>query len=567
MRARSIGLAIVALGIGLLSALMVSALSAASQRAHEILFGLASGAHLSASAGLPPWRVISILTGGGVCIGLLSIWAAKRFAGRMADAIEANALHGGRLSITGSIYIVSQTLISNACGAAVGLEAAYTQICSALASDLGRRLAARRSDMRLLVGCGAAGAISAAFGAPLAGSFYAFEVVLGSYSVGSLVPVVASAVTANLLANALNGHVLLDIKVATPLPIGATLSHVLLLSGVCSILGILVMKSVAAIEAGLERTQVPTWLRPALGGVLVGCLAILAPEVMGSGHGALREIEFSSLPLESLALVIILKSAASSISLGSGFRGGLFFASLLIGSATGRFYADAINSVSSLNVDPGASAVAGLASFGAGVLGAPMTMTVLALEMTGDFYVTILALVGAAVATLITREAFGYSFATWRFHLRGETIRGPADIGWIRALTVGSLMRTDAHIAPLKISVAEARAMFPPGAEKQFFLADENGRVASMVLTGQLYSMDVKPETPASAIAQPCRALLTAKMGVREALDAFDANECDVLPVVNTLADGRIIGLLTEAHALRRYGEELERSHRAVLER
>src|SRR5690606_35833553 len=129
--------------------------------------------------------------------------AAGKLKGQMADAIEANALYGGRVSMRGSLLISLQTLLSNGFGGSVGLEAGYTQICSAFSSYFGRKLAARRSDMRLLVACGASGAISAAFSAPLAGTFYAFEVVLGAYTSANLVPVIASAVTAWLVVRRL----------------------------------------------------------------------------------------------------------------------------------------------------------------------------------------------------------------------------------------------------------------------------------------------------------------------------------------------------------------------------
>jgi hypothetical protein len=159
----------------------------------------------------------------------------------MADAIEANALNGGRRSISGSLYITLQTLISNACGSSVGLEAAYTQISAALASLFGRGLAARRSDLRLLVGCGAAGAIAAAFGAPLAGAFYAFEVVLGAYSVGSLMPVAASAIVASLISKPLVGHDLLIMPGPMSAIHGAGFAHLVALAEAlttCKVVGL-----------------------------------------------------------------------------------------------------------------------------------------------------------------------------------------------------------------------------------------------------------------------------------------------------------------------------------------
>ncbi len=567
VRVRSIGLVGVAIVIGAVGAVLVTGLNATAQLAHEFLFGLRRGEHLSVASGLPWQRVLAVLTLGGGVLALASAWLGKNFTGRLADAIEANALHGGRMSVGGSAYIVLQTLISNGCGAAVGLEAAYTQTCAALASRIGRGLAARRSDIRLLVGCGAAGAIAAAFGAPLAGAFYGFEVVLGGYSVASLAPVVASAVTANLVVGALRGQGAVYVAIdASPL-LGTTLTHALIIAAIAAVLGIVVMEGVAIVEGSLARLRVPPLLRPVLGGAAMAGLAMISPMVMGSGHGALQEIERQQMALGALALAVALKCAGSAISLGSGFRGGLFFASLLIGGALGRLYANALNTLTIFHIDPGTAAIAGLAAFGAGVLGAPITMTVLALEITGDFYATISALVAATVATTMVRELFGYSFATWRFHLRGENIRGAADIGWMRDLTVGALMRKATPTAPSDINIAQARALFPPGSEKQFFLVECDNRFAGVVLTGDLHAAEIPVEASVRSLALKHDCCVTPELGVRDALNAFEDNECDVLAVIDSPAARRVVGLLTEAHALRRYGEELERRHRAVIER
>ena len=196
-----------------------------------------------------------------------------------------------------------------------------------------------------------------------------------------------------------------------------------------------------------------------------------------------------------------------------------------------------------------------------------MTMTVLALEMTGDFYVAIAALVAATVSMFLVRELFGYSFATWRFHLRGESIRGPADIGWLRELTVGRLMRKSAPTAPSALTIGAARAQFPPGAEKQIFLVDAAGRFDGVVLTGDLHASEAPPDSPISALARAKEGALTPEIGAREALAAFEDHECDVLAVIDSEATRHVIGLLTEAHALKRYGEVLERHHRSIIDR
>ena len=564
VRAREFGLVVVGAVVGALSGLLVSALSIASQFAHELIFDLDRGQHLSTATALLWWRVMAGPMLGAVALGALTLWAGKRFNGRMADAIEANALNGGRLSMGGSLYITLQTFISNACGSSVGLEAAYTQICSAFSSLLGRGLAARRSDMRLLVGCGAAGAIAAAFGAPLAGAFYAFEVVLGAYSVDSLVPVAASAIAATLISKPIVGHDLLIVPGPMSPILGAGFVHLLVLATCMALAGIVLMRGVAAFDGLFNRSRFPVAFRPVLGGVLVGAMALVSPQVMGSGHGALQANLLHSVPLGLLAGLALLKCLASAVSLGAGYRGGLFFASLLIGSMFGRLYGEGVAFWMDLSLSPGAAAVAGMAAFATGVLGSPVTMTVLALEMTGDFEVTAACFLACAISSLIVRAGFGYSFATWRFHLRGETIRGPADIGWLRDLTVARLMRKDARTLPHDVAIDAARQIFPPGGERQFFLLDKNGRYAGTVLTADLHTAIEKAEAPVAALALADGALLMPQMTIREAIDIFEKTETDVLPVVDSAENGHVLGLLTEAHTLRRYGEELERRHRAI---
>jgi CIC family chloride channel protein len=267
-----------------------------------------------------------------------------------------------------------------------------------------------------------------------------------------------------------------------------------------------------------------------------------------------------------LVMLLCLKGLASMISLGAGFRGGLFFASLLLGAIVGRLFAQSAALLLPLSIDPAFISIVGMAALGTGVIGAPVTMTVLALEMTGDFPVTASALVACAITSLLVRELFGYSFATWRFHLRGETIRGPHDIGWIRDLTAERLMRRDVHVLPLTTSIDAARAAYPLGATRHIFLTDGTGHYAGIVLMGDLYAA-ADPLKAVASLAMAGQPFLVPSMTIREILDAFERYESDVLPVLTSPEEGRVIGLVTEAHALRRYGEELERRNRDIAPR
>lgn len=567
VRARETGLAVVALIIGAVSGLLVAGMSLTSQRLHELLFGLPHGLKLSLSFGLVPWRVIAVVASGGVLLALLAKFVAPRFRGRMHDAIEANALFGGRLSVGGSLFIVLQTIVSNGFGGSVGLEAAYTQIGSVFGSWFGRELGARRNDLRLLVACGAAGAIGGAFQAPFTGAFYAYETILGGYAVASLVPVSASAVVGTLVTGMFVDHRLL----AAPPDPGSlghgVIVHIVMVALICSAVAVALMSAVAGSER-LFNAMKPAWLRPVVGGALVGVIGLATTAALGSGHGAIVLSVAPEYAATTLLAIAVLKASAASISLGSGFRGGLFFASLLIGSLIGRGYGE----FSSLfpyipPADSIATALVGMAALGTGIVGAPMAMTALTLEMTDDFGIGLSAFIASMIVTLVVRETFGYSFATWRFHLRGESIRGPHDVGWERDLSVSRLMRKDVRTLPATATIAQARAVAPLGASKDLTLVDEQDRYCGSVVTSDLYSTTEDLEAPVSKLAHAQHSYLTPHSSIRQALDLFSSSEADVLAVVADDKSLKVVGTLSEAHALRRYGEELEKRNRAYVER
>jgi chloride channel protein, CIC family len=174
-----------AAGVGAVAGLCVTLLLGCANLLHRLFFGRGE---LSSLASLFSPFLVLVPVAGGVILGILGVSVRKWFPKRPVDPIEANALQGGRMSVKDSALIAVQTVISNGFGASVGLEAAYTQMGSGLASWFGRLFRLRRSDMRMLVACGSAGAISGAFGAPLTGAFYAFELILGTYTPFGLDP-------------------------------------------------------------------------------------------------------------------------------------------------------------------------------------------------------------------------------------------------------------------------------------------------------------------------------------------------------------------------------------------
>jgi CIC family chloride channel protein len=563
VRARESSVIVLAVIIGAIAGLVVTAMGQVVGFMHQAFFGLDPGERLSGRASLDPLHAFVIPCIGGLLFGLVTAYISRR-RGTEVDPIEANALHGGRMSMRGSLIVAAQTVWSSGIGASVGLEAGYTQLASGIASAIGRSFRLRRNDIRTLVGCGAAAAIAAAFGAPLGGAFYGFELIIGSYSIASLAPVGMASLVGYLTARTFTP----DGLGIDPGNVSQLAAHDVVIAGfigmLAAVFGIVLMRGVAACELLFTRLKIRSALRPMIGGALVGLMAIFSPQVMSSGHGALHLTGIFKLPLEVIALIFVLKAVASVISLGSGFRGGLFFASLLLGALGGQLLAFGLGAVGP-RVDPDSYAIIGMCALSVAVIGGPLTMTFIALETTGDLWLTTAVLIAAIIAMQVTREFFGYSFATWRFHLRGETIRSAADVGWIRDLTVGQMMRSDVRTTPVESPVAVFRETFPLGSTSQVVAVDEDGRYAGMVIVAEAHAAELAATKSVRAILRHADHILLPQMTAQEAIAAFDRFEAEALAVVDSIERRQVTGLLSEAHALRRYSDASERQRRELL--
>jgi CIC family chloride channel protein len=298
-------------------------------------------------------------------------------------------------------------------------------------------------------------------------------------------------------------------------------------------------------------------------------LAAISPQVLASGHGALHLDLTAELSIAALASLIGLKALASVVSLGSGFRGGLFFASLFLGALMGKLFAAVMGVLApQIAVDPNVCILVGMGSLAVAVVGGPLTMSFLVLETTGDFGVTSVVLAACLVTSLAVRETFGYSFSTWRLHLRGETIRSAIDVGWVRALTVGRMMRREPATIKGDASLAELRRRYPLGSTQRVVVLDDADRYLGIALTVEAFaSLDKLEQDPGRTAAQIAHwgdSPLLPAMNIKEAMAVFDRTESEALAVIDGPETRKVLGLLTEGYAIRRYAEELDKARQGL---
>ena len=565
LRSNELALVAAAAVIGLIAAVCVVAVTQGAIFMHVWIYNLPFDMRLSASDRVSPWAAFPALALGGLALGAMETFRRVRKIPPPVDPIEANALRGGRMSLRDSFVVAFQTLLSNGCGASVGLEAGYAQIGASLGSFFGQKLRLRRSDLRILVGAGVAAAIGGSFDAPLAGAFYAFEIVIGAYSIAAAGPVFVGSIVGVLTTQYLAGA---PYRIEThPLhPLAASGYPFLFgLAALACAVGIAAMRTAGMAEKALEATRLPVWSRPLAGGLFVAALATVTPQVLGAGHGALALDIAADLPLAALCAFLALKIVACLVSLASGFRGGLFFASLLMGALLGKIYGlVAVMLAPGLAPDPTICVLAGMATLGVVIVGGPLTMAFLVLENTAEFSVSAGVLAASIAASLIARATFGYSFSTWRLHLRGENIRSANDIGWIEDLKVGKLMRPLTATAPDWLDLDAFCERFPLGSAQVVALTDKNGHYAGLVAVAEAHAKAPIAEGWARDLAHHADIWLATDMNAKTAMALFDRAEADQLVVVEPIT-GAPVGLLTEPYLARRYAEKADAAARNAL--
>ncbi len=536
---------------------------------HRVDYAIAGNNLLSTGIGVDRIRILFVPALGGLLLGGIAIFMRRYRHADIVDPVEANALYGGRMSLWDSIRLASATVLSNAAGASLGMEAGYTQLGSGIFSTVGDYLRLRRADMRIYVTAGAAAAIASAFNAPLAGTFYGYELILGSYTPVALAPIAFAAICAALVQRGL-GDTQPWFHVAHATPVDLRSYAIFGAMGVAAaLISILSMTAVTWVERGMRRAAIVDWLRPCVGGIVLSAIALGYPQVLGSGHGGIQFHFETRWALEALVGLLIAKIAASAISVGSGFRGGLFSSSLFLGCIFGAACVQAAAYFDpSIMAQRQAFLLVGMGAVAAGIIGAPFTMVFLVLEATGDFPVAIGVLVSVIVSGTIVRLTFGYSFATWRFHVRGLGLKGAHDIGWIADMTVARLMRSDPKQVPTNMSLRALREKYPPGAAARVFAIAPDGHYAGWLDMAEVHDPQIDDAVDQGVVAdlvrQPDIYLLPSE-NVRTALARFEEAQSESLPVLSGRADPRVVGYMTEAYAMRRYMQELERRRSAEL--
>ncbi|MFI8101290.1 chloride channel protein [Streptomyces sp. NPDC086023] len=380
-----------------------------------------------------PWLGPYFVLLAPVVAGLLYGPLVQRFAREarghgVPEVMYAVARRGGRIA---SSVAVVKSVASALCiggGGSVGREGPIVQIGSALGSSLGSWVRAGEAHARLLVACGAAGGISATFNAPLAGVFFAMELILGDFAVRSFGMVVLSSVTASVIGRSVLGDE--PFLALPPLAVDHVFAYglFLLLGAVAGAVGVLFTKVLYWVEDGCDALwRGPEWLRPAVGGVLLGAILLALPQMYGVGYPVLQKGVEGGYAIGFLLVLLVGKVLACSLTIGIGGSGGVFAPSLFIGGMLGSAYGLAWHHASAAVTGPPAVyAVVAMAAVFAGSARAPITAVVIVYELTGEYGIILPLMAAVAVATFVSRLLSRDTVYTAKLRRRGIVLDAQA---------------------------------------------------------------------------------------------------------------------------------------------
>jgi CIC family chloride channel protein len=531
---------------GVLGALSALAFRGGLELIHRLLTGNSEGI-VDSFRELEWWQRLGIPAVGGLIAGLVLLFGKRLHPGESStDYMEAILIGSGDIPVRSSLVKSTAAMFSIASGGSIGREGPLVQLAAVAASWLGRWRSMSAPQLRLLVACGAAAGIASAYNAPIAGSFFVAEIILGTIAMESLGPLAVAAVAATLTMRALSdAHTLYKVPEFT--------LHSLWEIGPFVLLGILAgtvapifLRSLRQVEGLFARTKLPVPARLALGGLIVGALAVWVPEVCGNGYSVVVAILNGQLVWTTLLLVLGCKWIATAASFGSGAPGGVFTPTLFMGATLGYLYGHAVHAVWPLGAaDPQAFALVGMGALLAAASHAPVMAIILLFEMTLSYDIILPLMLCSVVAYYTARgiqDQSLYSEALQkkeaeqpeRVHLPGVV----ADLTKVQATPVRATARFEA--------IAEE---FLQSRQEEIYVTTADGSYA-----GAISLHDIKPHLTDPAVAAHVIAgdllrddvpTVGPSATLAEALRVFAQHAGQTLPVVEA-GTGRLAGILVK---------------------
>ena len=509
------------------------------------------------------WKILLVPVAGGLVVGAIVqfLLPQKRPQG-VADVIEASALKGGWMSSRTGLVAALGSAISISAGASVGREGPAVHLGASLAGWMGRRLHLSRSLTRTLLGCGVAAAVAASFNAPIAGALFASEVVIGHYALRAFAPIVIASVAGTAVSRAFFGDFPAFALADTPLASFWEFPAFVGLGIIAGITAIAFMHSIFSVQQLAAKTPLPAWLRPAVGGLMVGLIGLAFPEVMGVGYGLTENALIFNISLSMLVVLCIAKIAATAVSIGWGFCGGVFSPSLVIGALLGGAWGVIFTSLfPEYSSGPAAYTLVGMGAMTAAVLGAPISTTLIIFEMTGDYALTLGVMVAVVIASEITQQLYGRSFFSEQLKRRGIDLKGGFETDIMHSIRLGTILAKDSELVSLNVCLPDLRTMLQNSKIGEIYVVRDSGALYGTITLADLsevaFDQAIDDLLCAGDVARTGPQVLCQDDDLESALSLLAETGEDRIAVVDDPDTMILMGYVTHAGVMAAYNKAL----------
>ncbi len=511
---------------------------------------------------LGAYYVILVPATGGLIVGPLVYFLAREAKGHgVPEVMLAVSSAGGRIRPR---VAVIKTLASSICigsGGSVGREGPIVQIGSTLGSSLGQLFRLSEEKIKILVACGAAGGIAATFNAPLAGIFFALEVILGEYGLKFFSAVVLSSVTATVISRSFLGDYPAFMIPSYTLESVWEIPLYFLFGFVAAAVSLLYVKSVYKSEDIFNAWKFPEYLKPAVGGIGVGLIGLYFPQIFGVGYDTIELALYGQVGFVLVTALVLIKILATSVTLGSGGSGGVFAPALFIGAMLGESYGLATQViVPSIAIPSGACALVGMGAVFAGASQAPISAILILFEMTGNYLIIVPLMITCIISTVVVRKFSKESIYTLKLSRRGIDIHELRRSDIMSSITVADAMVRDVVTFSEGVTVNDAEMRIrsdPSYRHRGFPVLNEEGKLAGMVTT-----KDIVEALSEGKMDMPIREIITKDIStcfpndnLKTALQKLGEKNVGRIPVVEREDPQRLAGLITRENIIVAYHE------------
>lgn len=554
---------VLAIIVGVLSGYGAIALYLAISALLRFSFGVDEETLATGASNLDWWHLLLVPTLGGLLVGLLLTFHSRKQTSGVASVIEAAALKDSSLGVRDGFVSALATVVSLGSGASMGREGPAVHLGAMLSSIVTSKLGLNPAAGRILLGCGVAAAVSASFNAPIAGVFFALEIIIGHYALHTFAPIVIAAIAGTLVSRAHLGN----------FPAFETTEYFItsfwefpaffLLGIVSALAAVILMSGLNWADRTREKIdRIPYWLQPGIAGLLIGGIALQYPEILSIGYEATSRALNGEYALSLLIPLIGVKIIATIVSYAGRFGVGIFSPSLFIGAMVGgSFGIFAGGLFPALASTPGLYAVVGMGAVASAVLGAPISTMLIVFEITGDYNVTIAVMIASAVASMVTSLFYERSFFLMQLASRGIRLEGGRATYLLKSATVGQHMSRDFFTIQGRETAQKARELLIAQGGGILVVTNETGELSGVLSLGQMPSSIFEggesTERRAEEFMRDASYVVKTTDPLERALLKLNRSGEDALPVISPTQEQTVVGLIRHRDIMNEYNRAL----------